>query len=635
MDQQIKDILKDEQLSPLHKALFDFVEKKLKKSRAKMQGYYAVWDAAHNVYLHDRKPDKEDVEAVKQGLPRKITVPLTSSQILTGVAFGYMLLTQRPRFYEYDPTEDADRPVRECGEILVQRDNDDTLYKKRLFQFLLNIFIYGIAVEKDCWEERYVYMPVDQPQAAPSYVGPDGQPRPTGEATTTRVVQKLLQKQGNNIRTISPYSVYTDPGFHISDYARGSFVATDDEYNKGTLAQMESEGTVVGVDYIAAYNYSTIREYTRTDSRFSFNTREFDSNKVETIVVTEWIGKLNPAKIEADGKKLGEDSVEHNWLVWIANDNRIIRAEPMTYVHGQYPITIGMFLPDQHSILLNSLPMQIGDLQELTSWFMNSRMAAVSRTVDNQVVADPVGIELADVVNRSRVIRMTKQGSGKDVRRYLQQLEIRDTTTGHVNDMAGLVDLTKQTSGITDNMMGQFSGGRRSATEARSVNNGASARMTLVFDIVWSMAFGPQSNRLLLNHRQSISPEEFAIVCGEENMQYFEAFKAPLELLVRSYDYTAYDGTLPSDKIFLAQSLQEIFSLLISNPVASTMFNIDPNKVLKDIGTLKGIGQFGNYTFTPEDAQRMMALQAQQQAAQNGPTTNANGGGASTGAGPS
>lgn len=617
MDPFIRDILKDAQKHPLHEALFNFVEGKLKKSRSNMQKHYASWDAAHSVYLSERKLDKEDVEAVKQGLPRKITVPLTSSQILTGIAFGYTLLTQRKRFYEFDPTEDADRPVRECGEILVERDMCATDYKKRLAQFLLNIFVYGLAVEKDCWHDEYVYLPIQRQGQQKMYNG-----QPIGEIPVITKVEKVLRRSGNIVRSISPYSVFPDAGFHISDYQRGSFIGTDDEYTWDALHQLQSEGMVEGVDHIKKYNHGSLATYVRDTARFSFDLKEPD--KADTVVITEWVGKLNPAKITADGKSLGDDEVAHNWLIWIANDDRIIRAEPMTYLHAQYGVSLGMFLPDMHSTLVNSLPMQIGDLQELTSWFMNSRMAAVSRTVDNQMVVDPIGIEIADVVNRQRIIRMTKQGSGKDVRRFLTPLEVRDSTTGHVADMQNLVNLTQQTSGINDNLSGQFNGGRRSATEARSVNQGAAGRMKMIFDIVWDMAYRPQGNRLLLNQRQSIDEEEFRLVCGEAAMEHFMAFKSTPEALIRSYDYIAYDGTLPSDKLFLAQSLQEIFSLLVANPMAAAAFNIDPAKVLKDMGTLRGMGQFGNYAFTQEDASRMLATQFLTQAQQGGgqPTNN-------------
>lgn len=602
MDPRIQSILSEETKHPLHQALFNHIEAKMKPARSRMQTYYGTWDAMTKVYLSVRDADKNDIEAVKQGLPSKVILPLSTSQILTGAAFGYMLLTQRPRFYEFDPTDDEDRKAREAGEILVERDMLASDYKKRLWQAILSLLVRGIAVEKDCWYEDYLYVPVQTTTPGNNYAG-----QPTSEPTVSMEVKRLLKKQGNQIRSISPYNVFTDPGWSIDEYRMGDFVGVDEEYSRTTLEGMETEGLVTGVKFIKDYQRGDLKTYERAAARFSFDVNSRGQNK--PVVITEWIGKLNPAKIEVNGETLGEDSPAHNWLVWIANDQRVIRAEPMTYLHGQYPISIGMFLPDMHTSFVNSLPQQIGDLQELVSWLMNSRMAAVSRMVDQQMLVDPIGIDTTSVQNRQRVLIMKKEASGKDVRRFLQQIEVKDTTQGHVGDIQNLTAFTQFVSGINDNMMGQMNEGRRSATEARASMNGAASRMKMVYDIMWGMMYQPQANRLLINHRQMISPEEYAIVCGQEYMQHFETFKSSPEFLVRSYDYITYDGTMPSDKLFLAQQLQETLGMLLSNPMAAAAFNIDPAKLMKEIGTLRGYGQFGNFAFDQFPANLVTQLQ--------------------------
>lgn len=94
-------------------------------------------------------------------------------------------------------------------------------------------------------------------------------------------------------------------------------------------------------------------------------------------------------------------------------------------------------------------------------------------------------------------------------------------------------------------------------------------------------------------------------------MEVFEAFKSEPRKLARSYDFVTYDGSLPSEKLFLAQQLQELLALLIGNPLAAAGFNMDPNKVQKEIMELRGLGRGGQYAFDQVPQGLIAALQMQ------------------------
>ncbi len=619
MPSEVTDILRlnDKIVSPMHQALLDHCEKLLKQSRECMECFYPDWDARHEIYMRRRPVDKNDVEATKQGLPRKIVVPLSYQQINTFVAFGYMLFTQRERFYEFNPVEDSDRPMRECGELLVHRDMQASNYKGNLVQSLLNVARFGINCEIDSYESEYVYVPISSTQPAPMFEG-----QPTGEATVTTAITKVLRRQGNSVRQISPYRIFVDPGFHITEWRRGAFFAWDDEFSRDTLSVMQADGLVMGVEHVDKYTTNGLEKVGRKAPRFAgINPKKPAESDV--VVVTQMVVTLVPASIkDPQGKAFGRETIPHKWLIWIANDCRIIRAEPMTALHNQFPASISFFSPDLHEATLSSLAYMINDLQALVSWFMNSRMAAVTRTVDNQMIVDPLLINVDDVTLRHRVIRMQKAGAGKDVRRGIMPLEIKDSTQGHVADMAALTALMQSITGVNDNMSGQYNGGRRSATEARSTMTGAASRVKMVFDVMWGMAYQPQANRMLLNHRQAITVEEFTSVCGQAKaQQYFEQFRGTPEQLVRSYDFVSYDGTLPSEKLFMAQQLQELLMILMSNPASAAAFGMDPVKVLKQSMELRGMGTGLDLMFdqVPPALPQIVEMLHGQPAPQNGP----------------
>lgn len=611
MDSEIATLLNTKKLTPVHEALLNYVEERLKESRLMMAKQYTEWDLRHETYRRRRPTDKNDVEALKQGLPRKVVVPMTYSLVNTFVAFGYTLFTQKERFYEFRGIEDRDKAMRECAEALIERDMKFSDEKKLLVQSLMNIARFSVACEVESWEKDHVWLPVQETTPEPTFAG-----RPTGQATVTTKLEKVLRREGNSVRTVSPYHIFTDAGYHITDWRKGQFVAWDEPYDKGALKQMEQDGLCTGIEFIEDYDSSVVVSSNRTKSRVAGVDFARPDKKQTAVCVTKLVIDLAPNEIKGrDGTTLGPDTVRHKWLLWIANDRRIIRAEPQTNLHGQFPVSMSFFEPDMHDDCLNSLSYIVDDLQGLVSWFMNSRMAAVSRTVDTQVIIDPLGINVDDVNSRQRVIRMQKAAAGKDVRRFFSQLEIKDSTQGHVGDMTNLIQLMQLISGVNDNAMGQYNGGRRSATEARSVMNGAAARMKMVFDVMWGMHYVPQANRLLINTRQEISPEEFENVCGPEKAVYFDQFKSTPQQLARSYDFVAFDGTLPSEKMFIAQQLMEVFSLIMTNPANAAMFNMDPNLVLKEAMELRGLGR-GNQFAYQQVPQTLLTMLA----AQNGPT---------------
>jgi len=49
---------------------------------------------------------------------------------------------------------------------------------------------------------------------------------------------------------------------------------------------------------------------------------------------------------------------------------------------------------------------------------------------------------------------------------WIKQLQTHDATQGHTADVGVLSGYAKEASGISENMLGQFSPGRRSAREA-------------------------------------------------------------------------------------------------------------------------------------------------------------------------
>lgn len=212
------------------------------------------------------------------------------------------------------------------------------------------------------------------------------------------------------------------------------------------------------------------------------------------------------------------------------------------------------------------------------------------RSLDNNMVIDPSGIDMTSVESRSPWIIMKKGSPRLGVEKFIKQLNYVDATSTHLGDADTVMRIMQAVTGVNENAMGQFSGGRRSATEARAVNAGGASRLKMTAQLIFSDALAPAGSKMLSNLRQGVSEEFFVKVVGEDNALKYETFKpADQRSLVGSQDFFIFDATLQSEKGFIAQSLQELVSALTSNPVVMQLLPLDVGKLIEEIMTLRGI----------------------------------------------
>jgi hypothetical protein len=603
--EQIAILSKEKQPDSVRK-LLDRCNNLLCSSRRRLNGYYKVWDRRHEMYEAKYEVTNADIRAAEQGLPTGVSIPLGYSQVNAFVAYAWTLLTQRERFFETKSDDATDSTWRECGERLLHADMQRSEFRRLLMQMLLDMSIYNVGILKDRWEVNHVTINETR-EIPPEMAFGMELSAPTSETVSVRI----SSFEGNKLEHVSPYKFYTDANFPFPEWKCGEFAGCDWEASRSSVSGFQNDGIVAGIKFVPGFDTVDAEKAGRQFTRKSANL-----DPAQTLLMTEVQLRLVPSEIVDDaGVALGPETYPVLYVVWIANDTRIVRAEPMQNVHNQFSYSVGFFAPDNNTREALSLISTIEGMQKTISWFVNSRVAAVSRTIDNQLIVDPSAIDMASVKSRSRIILTQKGVARTDVSRYVKQIEVQDTTQNHVGDANSLISLMQLVTGINDNTMGQYNGGRRSATEARSVIQGAGSRIKMCVSVNWEAAFVPLYNRMLLNHRQFVSVERFIAVCGEGAEEYFAAFRSTPATLAGSWDNVPYDGTLPSEKTFMAQSLQELLGIVLTNPQAATMFNINPAKLLNEVYVLRGIGNIRNFSYSPEElAAQQQSMLAQQSA---------------------
>ncbi len=232
------------------------------------------------------------------------------------------------------------------------------------------------------------------------------------------------------------------------------------------------------------------------------------------VLITEVQRKLVPADYEIEGKPLGPEKYPVKYLIWYANDNRVIRCEPLNYVHNKFTYTLAQFNPDDENLVSVSLSDTIDALQSVITWFINSHITSVRKVIGNHYIVDPNGVEMKDLQERKPVIRL-KGGAAGGIDRFIKQLTVQDVTQNHMMDVEVLQKIVQVVTGISENLLGQFHPGRRSATEARNVNSGAVSRLKMIAALIYKSSLEPLAKQMLSNLREGLDEEQMVRLVGE------------------------------------------------------------------------------------------------------------------------
>lgn len=626
---QVQEILSRE--NPPQK-LVDFRQKLIRlvlMSRRTMVNYYPMWDRNDAVYRGERQWDDQDQKAKRRNEPEKVFVPLTHSQTQTFVSFASMLLTQRDYFFDMTGAGSESQRAAELATAVLERDLEYNKFTGVLLpQFLVDVCRYGVGIFKSSWTQETV--PVQQQVPDPKWKPDPNLPFQTQAPLVSKYVPQTSYL-GNRITVISPYRWFPDTRLPITRAKYGQFMADEIEYSRDELKQMENSGEAAGIDFIPAIpnNAYMDRRSFLLDMQPALGTDPMISpeDAKHYVLITEIEFKLNPSKVEIDdGVFLDPDlDAEVVYQIWIGNDNRIVRIIDQGYEHNDFLYDTAQFFNDQNRLLNFGIAELLAPMQSITDWLLNSRVANVRKVINNQLIVDPRYIDMNDLKERNAVIRLKGTVDGTSIENYIKQLAVTDVTVGHINDMGVVRGLSEDATGLSENLVGQYASGRRSAREASNVNANAASRVLLPIKGLWQSAILPLGKKMLRNLRQGLDMPQLVKVVGLSNVQQDpNAVQTLLPVdktaLEGNYDFLVFDDTLPSQRTAIASQLQEVMVALSSNPELVFALGYDPKLMLQEWFKLVGIRNADRFLLTP---QRFAVLAQLAGAARNSGGTNA------------
>lgn len=598
-------------------------------SRSVMKDYYDQWDMNDAVYRGDRKPDDSDKKAVKRNEPSKVYLPLTHTQVQTFVSFAVMMLTQRDYFYELTGSGIEDvKPAKLC-QAVIERDINYNKFKGVLLpQWLTDVGRFGLGIFKSQWTKKTCLEAVQVPD--PKWKPDPALPQQPQAPTITQYQQKV-EYLGNQIEVVSPYRWFPDTRLSLTRYRDGEFCADEIEKSFMDLMKMQEDEECAGVDDVprlpdslyADRRLTTMAPNTNTNA--SYNPAMSPKDAAAYCVVTEVELRCNPSKllIGPDTYLNPDLDADVIVLVWIANDGRIIKIEDSGYDHNQFLFDAAQFFNDQQRVINFGIAELLAPMQDIIDWLMNARVTNVRKVIQNQLVVHPAYVEMQDLKDRHPIIRLKTTADNMAIDTYIKQLNVHDVTTGHINDMGVVQNFAEGATGITENLLGQFAAGRRSAREASNVNANGSARVLLPIKGLWEMGLLPLGQKLRSNIQQGLDYPQLVNVIGIQRFLLnaqpdptgqpspVQAF-LPLDRsqLYGTYDFLIFDATLPSQRMAIAASLQEVLTILSNKPELVFALGYDPKLILDEWFELQGVKNAERFALTPQRTQFLAGLAA-------------------------
>lgn len=485
-------------------------------------------------------------------------------------------------------------------EALLQYQTSQMKYIMKLYLWFQDVLDYGIGATHNYWEVKKVNYVADANQMGMmGMVSKLREGMGLGPLPVKKQIFEGIGYEGNNCEVIDPYNLLVDPRFPISAQDKGDYIGYTTATTMTDLEALAANGFVVNIDKIKTSSRSGTSGGGNSSRDSMMGTSRQNHLRGKGVVdVHKLYIKLSPKEYELD-----TSSSTSLWEIWSAS-NQIIRCELVSNAHNQDMITLLEYNPDGHSLFNLGQSELMSGLQQHLSWLFNSHMDNVRKSLNDVLIVDPSRINMKDLTDPEpgKLIRLLESAYGQDVRSMIHQLPVQDVTQGHLQKVSIIIDLMQRVSAATDNMMGLPNFGRRTATEIRNIQVMAGGRMKTFAEVCHAMGIQPQHRQFITNTQQFMSMEVAVQIVGENGDYSGVSTVSPRDIL-GEFHIPPADGTLPTDRLALADTYREIFNTITSSPAAPILmsrFNVV--SIFENICSLLGARDIQKFINQPNPA---------------------------------
>jgi hypothetical protein len=573
----------------MHHTILQLVNNRRNASVNIIRRSWAEWDSAERNYRAWRVEDKDDRESDRINKVKKIIVPVTFAQVQTNLTFLLATFTDRDPLFPVPPRTLEFAKAAEANELVLDAQMDQIRIFTKMYLALRDFLVLGrMILHTDYLRKvKRTRRKTEEFEDVEFF----GSVVPVLQEKTRTQFDTIFE--GNEVSVVNPRRFYHDPYVTLQDLQDGeyaghttftnlvNFLRTVDSFqnednpfiNIEEVRKSEPAREIVPDDFA---------NETPTFSHTQNQILQFVDKYSKPLVMDQIVIDLIPAEVkDGNGRALGTSTWPEKWLFGVANQRIITRAHRYENEHQMYPYSAAEPYPDSHNLVTPSMVDMLSGLQEHFDYLLNSHWANVRKAVHNKLIVDPSRVVLQDVRSSdpAGVIRVKQEAYGDDVRTMVSQLPITDITRSHVEDSKVVFDLMQRVSASPDNLMGQISQGRRSATEISSTQRLAAGRQETLAKLAWDNGLSPMIMQMVMNNQQFMSQDVWVKTLGRK-IQHLEPVKGVQMLNITSaelqgqFAFPAFEGTLPTQETAQAKLLAEMLKTLLVVPGMAQVFDI-------------------------------------------------------------
>jgi hypothetical protein len=563
---------------PRHRKLVQLVQDAFKMSHDQVSQRYKAWEKADQMDRSFIDVGETDAKGKKKN-PFDRTVFIPTSRAIKDVLLTYyyqVFFGKRP-YFQFDGRGPEDVMPAKRMEIVVDYQCERQRFSLIGYNFINDILKYGYANIKSLFAREFknTFRTVAMPQAFPF-------PHTTYE----RQPSQVLSYEGPVFICSDPYMTFHDPRVPTSKIQEGQFVGWAYWRSGQYLKKLAEQNVYFNIEYIRQVPKESKLEF--HDAGGQERWRTMGMGNPDTGPQYEGLpDKSNPMycvreiviEIIPQRYKVSDSRRPEKWLLATLNNHTLIRCEKMPYDHDLFPNVAAEYDYDGYSLYNPGYYEGVEGLQDLLNWLYNSHIDNVRRFLNNQAIFDPTAIEVKDLLSPhpAKLIRLKKRLYEQNIpiSSVFQQLNVQDVTGTHLKDAEIIADLIQRKAHTPDNMQGVETQIKRTATEIAKMTTASSAIMQTQAQVIYSQAFVPLAEMLVMLNQQLLSEPRFYRIIGEYSKELIQPdlrylggngiFVGPEEIQ-GFFDFPVQDGTLPMRAQDNVENWLKILELAVKIP---------------------------------------------------------------------
>lgn len=422
--------------------------------------------------------------------------------------------------------------------------------------------------------------------------------------------------QGNRMFNLRPPDFIFDTRVPVQSFQEGEFAGRLFKISWLDLSDGEQNGRYINIDKLRAKHIAGggagMQDHQRSldeslielptqvhDSTLTYETPRLSIPDTGDVEAYELFVRLVPRNWE-----LGKGKLSEKWVFTVANEI-IIEARPFGELHDKFPYGVIETEIDGHALFKRSMLEIAEPLNHVMSWLVNTHFFNIRKTLNNTFVADPTKIVMDDFEDPEfgLMIRMRPEAYGQPIDSMIKQFVTADVTGTHIQDTKYIAEMMQQVIGVNSQLMGMLnSTGRKTATEVRGSTGFSMNRLKTQAEYISAMGFAPISQIMVQSTQQHLDQERRYRLTGDLTPGNATHVMVTPESITGFWDYAPIDGTMPVDKLALANLWKEIMLGVGQNEQLMAQYDI--GSIFAHVAQLSGaknINRFKIQTRPDED----------------------------------